>query len=92
MDLQNAREKLHRYVERIPDLRTVKHEEIAFLGSASEAIQSVGESNGIDLLVLGSHGRHGLAKLTLGSVVEWAIRRLTYPVLVAGPMCDKSPS
>jgi nucleotide-binding universal stress UspA family protein len=90
MDLQNAREKLHRYVEHMPDLRTVKHKEIAFLGSASEAIQSVGESNGIDLLVVGSHGRHGLAKLTLGSVAEWAIRRLTYPVLVAGPMCDKT--
>ena len=90
MDLQNAREKLHRYVEHMPDLRTVKHKEIAFLGSATEAIQSVGESNGIDLLVLGSHGRHGLAKLTLGSVAEWAIRRLTYPVLVAGPMCDKT--
>ena len=89
-DLQNARENLHKYVEHIPDLRTVKHKEITFLGSASEAIQSAGESNGIDLLVLGSHGRHGLAKLTLGSVAEWAIRRLTYPVLVAGPMCDKS--
>ena len=88
-DLQNARENLHKYVEHIPDLRTVKHKEIAFLGSASDAIQSAAESNGIDLLVLGSHGRHGLAKLTLGSVAEWAIRRLSYPVLVAGPMCDK---
>ena len=90
MDLQNARENLHKYLEHIPDLRMVKHKELAFLGSASEAIQSAGKSNGIDLLVLGSHGRHGLAKLTLGSVAEWAIRRLTYPVLVAGPMCDKS--
>src|SRR3984885_5155933 len=89
-DLKNGRENLHRYVEHIPELRTVKHKEIAFLGSAIEAIQSAGESNGIDLLVLGSHGRHGLAKLTLGSVAEWAIRRLAYPVLVAGPMCDKS--
>jgi nucleotide-binding universal stress UspA family protein len=89
-DLKNARENLHRYVEHIPELRTVKHKEIAFLGSAIEAIQSAGESNGIDLLVLGSHGRHGLAKLTLGSVAEWAIRRLTYPVLVAGPSCDKT--
>jgi len=89
-DLQNARENLHRYVEHIPELRTVKHKEIAFLGSASKAIQSAGESNDIDLLVLGSHGRHGLGKLTLGSVAEWAIRRLAYPVLVAGPMCDKS--
>jgi universal stress protein A len=90
MDLQNARENLHRYVEHIPELRTVKHKEIVLLGSPSKAIQSAGESNGIDLLVLGSHGRHGLAKLTLGSVAEWAIRRLTYPVLVAGPMCDKN--
>ena len=40
--------------------------------------------------MLGSHGRKGLAKLTLGSVAEWAIDRLHYPVLVAGPMCDKS--
>jgi nucleotide-binding universal stress UspA family protein len=89
-DLKNARENLHKYVEHIPDLRTVKHKEIAFLGSAIEAIQSAGEANGIDLLVLGSHGRHGLAKLTLGSVAEWAIRRLKYPVLVAGPACDKT--
>ena len=40
--------------------------------------------------MLGSHGRHGLAKLALGSVAEWAIRRLEYPVLVTGPMCDKT--
>jgi universal stress protein A len=89
-DLQNARENLHRYVEHIPELRTVKHKEVVFLGSPNEAIQSVAESNGVDLLVLGSHGRHGLAKLTLGSVAEWAIGSLTYPVLVAGPMCDRN--
>ncbi len=41
-------------------------------------------------VILGSHGRHGVAKLTLGSVAEWAIRRLAFPVLVAGPMCDKN--
>ena len=90
IDLQNARENLHKYVEHIPDLRTVKHKEIVSLGPATEAIKSAAESNGIDLLVVGSHGRHGLAKLNLGSVAEWAIRRLNYPVLVAGPMCDKS--
>src|ERR1700677_303300 len=90
MNLQPERENLHKYAERIPDLRTVKHEEIAFLGSPRDAIQSAGQANNIDLLVVGSHGRHGLAKLALGSVAEWAIRRLEYPVLVAGPMCDKT--
>jgi nucleotide-binding universal stress UspA family protein len=84
------RENLHEYAEHIPDLRTVKHKEIVLLGSPAEAIQSAAQANGIDLLVVGSHGRHGLAKLALGSVAEWAIRRLEYPVLVAGPMCDKT--
>ena len=86
VDLQRARENPHKYVQHIPDLRTVKHQKRVSLGPASEAIQSAAESNGIDLLVLGSHGRHGLAKLNIGSVAEWAIRRLSYPVLVAGPM------
>ncbi len=90
MDLQNARTHLHQYGEHISELRSVKHKEIVFLGSPSDAIQSAGQANGIDLLVLGSHGRQGLAKLTLGSVAEWAIRRLSFPVLVAGPSCDKT--
>lgn len=90
VNLQAERENLHNYAEHIPDLRTVKHKQIVFLGSTSDAIQSAGQANGIDLLVVGSHGRHGLAKLALGSVAECAIRRLEYPVLVAGPMCDKT--
>lgn len=90
MDLENARTQLHQYSEGIPELRTVKHKEIVFLGSPSDAIESAGQTHGIDLLVLGSHGRQGLAKLTLGSVAEWAIRRLTFPVLVAGPSCEKT--
>jgi len=90
MNLETAQENLHKYAEHIPDLRTVKHEEIVFLGSAADGIQSAGKAHGIDLLVLGSHGRTGLAKLALGSIAEWAIRRLDYPVLVAGPACDKN--
>ncbi len=91
MDLRTAHENLHKYAERIAELRTVKHKEIVFLGAPGDAIKAAGENNGIDLLVLGSHGRYGLAKLALGSVAEWAIGRLNYPVLVAGPMCEKSP-
>ena len=90
VDLQVSGENLHKYAEHIAELRTVAHKEIVFLGSPGDGIRSAGESHDIDLLVLGSHGREGLAKLTLGSVAEWAIGRLHYPVLVAGPMCDKT--
>jgi len=88
INLQMAPETLHRHCEHVPDVRCVKHKEIVFFGSATDGIQQVSDSEGADLLVLGSHGRHGLAKLALGSIAEWAMRRLGYPVLVAGPMCD----
>ena len=90
LDLTTARESLHKYALRIPELRTVVHKEIVFLGSPMDAIESAGKSHDIDLLVLGCHGRQGLAKLALGSVAEWAIGRLHYPVLVTGPAYDKS--
>lgn len=89
-DLMAARADLHKYALRIPELRTVKHKEIVFLGGPMNGIESAGKSHNVDLLVLGSHGRQGLAKLAMGSVAEWAIGRLPYPVLVAGPACDQS--
>jgi nucleotide-binding universal stress UspA family protein len=89
-NLRTAREDLHKYALRIAELRTVVHKEIVFLGSAVDGIDSAGKSHDIDLLVLGSHGRQGLGKLAIGSVAEWAIGRLHYPVLVAGPACNKS--
>ena len=90
LNRQTAHDNFHRYAERIPELRSVKHKELIFFGAAPDGIESVAKSHGIDLLVLGSHGRRGIAKLTLGSVPEWAIRRLNYPVLVAGPACEKT--
>lgn len=39
----------------------------------------------IDLIVLGSHGRHGLKKLVLGSGAEEIFRRAQCPVLTVGP-------
>jgi nucleotide-binding universal stress UspA family protein len=89
-DLMTARENLHKFGLGIPELRTVKHKEIFFLGSPRDGIESAGKSHDIDLLVLGSHGRQGVAKLAIGSVAEWAIGRLRYPVLVAGPACGQS--
>jgi hypothetical protein len=35
LDLETARENLHKYALRIPELRTVVHKEIVFLGSAA---------------------------------------------------------
>ena len=39
-----------------------------------------------NLLVVGSHGRHGIARFFLGSVAEGALRTATCPVLVIPPV------
>jgi len=39
----------------------------------------------VDLIVMGTHGREGLAHVFLGSVTESVIRKSTCPVLVVSP-------
>jgi nucleotide-binding universal stress UspA family protein len=41
--------------------------------------------NGIDLIVMGTHGRKGLKHFFMGSVAEEIIRHATCPVLTVGP-------
>ena len=40
------------------------------------------EEHEIDLVIIGSHGRSGLARVALGSVAEKVVRRSPVPVLV----------
>ena len=52
-------------------------------------IESVIESDKIDLVVLGTHGREGLKQVVLGSVAETIFRAAPCPVLVVGPKVAK---
>lgn len=45
-------------------------------------IINAAESNKADLIVMGSHGRSGLDKLVMGSVVQNVLQRTSLPVLV----------
>jgi nucleotide-binding universal stress UspA family protein len=54
-------------------------------GAVWEVISDVVKRNEIDLLVLASHGRHGIPRLVLGSVAEEVFRNVTCPVLTVGP-------
>ena len=44
-----------------------------------------------DLLVVGTHGRHGVGKLFFGSVAEQIFRQADCPVLTFGPHTDARP-
>ncbi|HET9306483.1 MAG TPA: universal stress protein [Candidatus Sulfotelmatobacter sp.] len=54
-------------------------------GPIAGAILSLATESGIDLLVVGTHGRRGLSKFALGSVSEELLRRAPCPVLTVGP-------
>ena len=60
-------------------------------GDVWEALERELKEHDIDLIVLGTHGRTGAAKLLLGSVAEEVFRRSSVPVLTIGPWAhDKS--
>ena len=51
----------------------------------ADAILAYAEEIGADLLVMGTHGRTGIDRLSLGSTVESVLRRAPCPVLTVSP-------
>ena len=85
-------------LEILPDDPTIRCEHRLLLGAAPEAILTLAEEEGVDLIVMGSHGRGWLGRLLMGSVAECVMRHATCPVLVVKPpgsrsheTCSKTP-
>jgi len=57
----------------------VEHRLLA--GDPADAIIRLAESDNIDLIVMGTHGRRGLRRLLMGSVAEAVVRAAPCPVL-----------
>ena len=54
-------------------------------GSIEYAVQRWTVLHGIDLIVIGTHGRQGLQRMLLGSTAELILRAAGCPVLTVGP-------
>jgi nucleotide-binding universal stress UspA family protein len=57
-------------------------------GGIQSCLQKAIKENNIDLVVLGTHGRTGAAKLLLGSIAEEIFRSVECPVLTVGPLAN----
>lgn len=52
------------------------------IGRPANAIVEYAQENGLDHIVIGSHGRDGISRVLLGSVAETVVRRASVPVTV----------
>jgi nucleotide-binding universal stress UspA family protein len=60
-------------------------------GEIKDVISAIILQYEIDLVVVATHGRHGIKKLVLGSVAEQIFRLATCPVLTVGPKVARQP-
>ena len=55
------------------------------IGDAGEEIVRTAEREGIDLIVMGTHGRKGLDRTLFGSVAGYVVKHSSVPVLTVNP-------
>jgi nucleotide-binding universal stress UspA family protein len=72
-------------------LTGIQHKFIVRQGELWTELREIIRQESADLLVVGTHGRHGIAKLFLGSIAEQIFRHAYCPVLTIGPHCDGGP-
>jgi nucleotide-binding universal stress UspA family protein len=80
--IADAEKKLREFIAK-KGTSGVTVETRAVMGDPFWEICKAAEQNHADLIVMGSHGRTGLAHVLLGSVAERVVRHAPCPVLVA---------
>ena len=78
--LQQAHERLSHRVKAADGLALPAKAEVVF-GKPSQVIVDYANDHGFDLIVMGTHGREGLAHLLMGSVAELVVRTARCPVM-----------
>jgi len=63
----------------------VRHELILQVGWPGELIEKAARDLDVDLIVMATHGRTGMARMFLGSIAEHVVRTLEHSVLSFGP-------
>ncbi|MCA9263424.1 MAG: universal stress protein [Planctomycetales bacterium] len=72
-----------------PDAAVAREDHVVS-GDPASRIVEFAEDNAIDMVVIGTHGRTGLARLLMGSVAEAVVRRAPCPVItVKQPVPEK---
>ncbi|MBL7165804.1 MAG: universal stress protein [Dehalococcoidales bacterium] len=77
-----------RYLNRIAKGLTKKGIKVrtsVLLGNPADEIQSLAEEEGVDLIIMSSHGRSGHSRWALGSISDKMLRSSQVPMLLVKP-------
>lgn len=78
-------------IRQLPALKEVESKLVLATGKIPAEIPKLIRENHIDLIMVGTHGRTGIAKVVLGSIAEEICRVATCPVLTASLTTDVAP-
>lgn len=81
--IDGAQKAMERFVDETLSGHSVTTKVI--MGDIVEEILNYAKGAGIDLIVMGTHGRKGLEKVMFGSVAEGVVKRAGCPVLTINP-------
>ena len=93
--LREAEAGARTYVDRVvADLRQsgASADGVVIVGSPADTIIQYATDNGIELIVMSTHGRSGITRFFMGSVAERVTRHSPVPVLTVTPVGCRVPA
>jgi nucleotide-binding universal stress UspA family protein len=81
---KNARDYLAKQVIRLKAAGIDAETQVVF-GLASESLTDYAEKNGVDLIIIATHGRSGIREWFWGSVAERVLKTSKIPILMIRP-------
>jgi nucleotide-binding universal stress UspA family protein len=82
--MKGAQKRLNEFVEEcFPDTSRVHPDVVC--GDPADEIVEYAEKEGMDLVIIGTHGRKGIENIVFGSVAEQVVMNSPVPVLTVNP-------
>jgi nucleotide-binding universal stress UspA family protein len=85
---KEAEKVAHNYLDQLADklkAEGIKAQSAVEYGDPAQAIMDYVKKNGVDLIVMSTHGRSGLSRMVFGSVADRIIHHSVVPVLISAP-------
>lgn len=82
--VQSAERKMESFLDENLE-ESVAHEATVLSGDVAEEIVSYAQIQGVDMIVMGTHGYKGFEKILFGSVAEKVVKTAYCPVMTINP-------